>query len=52
MLFWLDHEYVDKFIKKILSVNKLRVFFMHRNYSGFMIFSVLEYSEMEAEKAL
>lgn len=27
MSFWLDHEYVDKFINKIFSVYKLRELF-------------------------
>lgn len=35
MSVWLDHEYVDKFINKILSVYKLRVFFMHRKLFWF-----------------
>lgn len=53
MSVWLDHEYVDKFINKILSVYKLREFFScTENYSGFMISSVCGYSEMEAEKGL
>lgn len=53
MSFWLDHEYADKFINKILSVYKLREFFScTENYSGFMISSVHGYSEIEAEKGL